>query len=124
MEGALSGEQGWVLSGSPVGFWQRDQLPAVDSRGSPSSMVSPNPECLGSNAVLGKRLGAGSGEMQCLIPSLFSNYRLIQRKHFSLNRSRKKLDRYLIGKHQAERQSILIDHYNENGKNVTNKPKT
>lgn len=48
---------------------------AADRRGSPNSVVSPNP-----NVVLETGLDLEAREMRCLFPRLFSNYRDILKK--------------------------------------------
>jgi len=88
-EGALSGERGGELPASPAGCWKPEQLPAADGRAAPAARSPTSPHVPGAMWCLEKGLELEGGGMWCSIPSLFSNYWNIQKKHFSLHKSRK-----------------------------------
>lgn len=71
---------------SPKRLWQHSTAGSGQKR-SPSTK---SPTRLESNVVLGKRFRAACRRMQCLVLSLFGNYRIIPMKPFSLNKSPKR----------------------------------
>lgn len=58
-------------------------------KGSPSTWSRKLPNAWRAMWCLGKGLELDAGEMQCLVPSLFGNYRNIEKKLSSLNKSPK-----------------------------------